>query len=426
MDPVIQIQNLSKMYRLGVISTGTISHDLNRWWYKVRGKEDPYLKIGESNKSNQKSTSGYVWALKDVNLEVGQGEIMGIIGKNGSGKSTLLKILSKVTGPTTGTIKYKGRIGSLLEVGTGFHPELTGRENIFLNGAILGMTKAEIRRKLDEIVDFAGVERYADTPVKRYSSGMKVRLGFAVAAFLEPEILVVDEVLAVGDAEFQKKAIGKMKEVSKGGGRTVLFVSHNMASISNLCSKTILLNQGKIHNIGVTEEIIQDYLNFNKIDESALVERKDREGTAEVIIEEMLFLNKKNKQPISSIISGQSVVIQFSMKKNVIHPVLKSAISIAFYNKNGEHFFNCSSSVLDVFYDFTETNSKVQLVIDKWPTSGGLYTYDLLLGNSVSVLDFIKNAGSVMVESGDYYGHGKISTVRNQAIFIDYYYRKND
>ena len=215
-----------------------------------------------------------------------------------------------------------------------------------------------------------------------------------------------------------------MKEVSRGEGRTVLFVSHNMASISNLCSKTILLNQGKIHSIGVTEEIIQDYLNFNKIDESTLVERKDREGTANVIIEEMLFLNKKNKQPISSIISGQSVVIQFRLKKNAIHPVLNSFISIAFYNKNGEHFFNCSSAVLDVFYDFTETNSIVQLVIDKWPTSGGMYTYDLLLSNSVSVLDFIKNAGSVMVESGDYYGHGKISTVRNQAVFIDYYYRK--
>ena len=259
MEPVIQIENISKMYRLGVIGTGTISHDLNRWWHKVRGKEDPYLKIGESNIGNEKSTSEYVWALKDINLEVNKGEVLGIIGKNGAGKSTLLKILSKVTGPTTGSIKYQGRIGSLLEVGTGFHPELTGRENIFLNGAILGMTKSEIRQKLDEIIEFSGVARYVDTPVKRYSSGMKVRLGFAVAAHLEPEILVVDEVLAVGDAEFQKKAIGKMKDVSHREGRTVLFVSHNMASVASLCTKGVVLENGMVKFIGEVDNAVSIY-----------------------------------------------------------------------------------------------------------------------------------------------------------------------
>ncbi|HFE64956.1 MAG TPA: ABC transporter ATP-binding protein, partial [Caldithrix sp.] len=256
MKPIIKIESLSKMYRLGVIGTGTISHDLNRWWHKVRGKEDPYLKIGEANVSGSKSDSGYVWALKDINLEVMPGEVLGIIGKNGAGKSTLLKILSKVTGPTTGSITYRGRIGSLLEVGTGFHRELTGRENIFLNGAILGMTKAEIRSKLDEIVAFAGVERYIDTPVKRYSSGMMVRLGFAVAAHLEPEILVVDEVLAVGDAEFQKKAVGKMQDASKNEGRTILFVSHNMGAIQNLCTRGLVLNNGtSVFNGNVLESI---------------------------------------------------------------------------------------------------------------------------------------------------------------------------
>ncbi len=260
MQPIIKIENLSKMYRLGVIGTGTLSHDLNRWWHKVRGKEDPYLKIGEANVSDSKSHSEYVWALKDINLEVMPGEVLGIIGKNGAGKSTLLKILSRVTGPTTGSISYRGRIGSLLEVGTGFHPELTGRANIFLNGAILGMTKAEIRSKLDEIVDFAGVERYIDTPVKRYSSGMKVRLGFAVAAHLEPEILVVDEVLAVGDAEFQKKAVGKMQDVSHEEGRTILFVSHNMASVKALCSRGIILENGIIKMAGEIDEIISTYL----------------------------------------------------------------------------------------------------------------------------------------------------------------------
>lgn len=259
-ETAIKVVDMSKQYRLGVIGTGTISHDLNRWWARMRGKEDPYLQIGETNDRSLKSTSDYVWALKDINLEVKKGEVLGVIGKNGAGKSTLLKILSKVTGPTTGKIYAKGRIGALLEVGTGFHPELTGRENIFLNGAILGMTKLEIRSKIDEIIDFSGCARYVDTPVKRYSSGMKVRLAFAVAAFLEPEILIVDEVLAVGDAEFQRKAIGKMKDVSEGEGRAVLFVSHNMGSVSQLCSRAILMENGMISMNGGVQEVIDNYL----------------------------------------------------------------------------------------------------------------------------------------------------------------------
>lgn len=257
----IKVEHLSKQYRLGEVGTGTISHDLNRWWHRMRGKEDPYLKIGETNDRTSKGNSEYVWALQDINFEVQQGEVLGIIGKNGAGKSTLLKILSKVTAPTTGAIKAKGRIASLLEVGTGFHPELTGRENIYLNGTILGMTRAEVKAKLDEIVDFAGVERYLDTPVKRYSSGMMVRLGFAVAAHLEPEILIVDEVLAVGDAEFQKKAIGKMQEVSQEGGRTVLFVSHSMNMIQRLCENSALLNNGKIDFIGKSSVVVNKYIN---------------------------------------------------------------------------------------------------------------------------------------------------------------------
>ncbi|MDX1828190.1 MAG: ABC transporter ATP-binding protein [Lutibacter sp.] len=260
-NTILKIENLSKQYRLGTIGTGTISHDLNRWWYKVRGKEDPFLKIGDVNDRATKGTSDYVWALKDINFEVQQGEVLGIIGKNGAGKSTLLKILSKVTSPTTGSIKSRGRIASLLEVGTGFHPELTGRENIFLNGAILGMTKKEINSKLEEIISFAGVERYIDTPVKRYSSGMTVRLAFSVAAHLEPDILVVDEVLAVGDVEFQKKAIGKMQDISKGEGRTVLFVSHNMAAVQNLCTRGIVLENGRVVFKGIIDDAVDMYLN---------------------------------------------------------------------------------------------------------------------------------------------------------------------
>lgn len=262
-NTVIEFNNVGKQYILGMIGTGTLSQDLNRWWARVRGKEDPFLKIGETNDRTKKGDSRFVWALRDINFKVEQGDVVGIVGKNGAGKSTLLKILSRVTSPTTGDIKIRGRIASLLEVGTGFHPEMTGRENIFMNGSIMGMTKTEIKSKFDEIVDFAGVAKYVDTPVKRYSSGMMVRLGFAIAAHLEPEILVVDEVLAVGDAEFQKKAIGKMQDVSKGEGRTVLFVSHNMAAVRSLCTRGIMLKNGIVDFIGDIPSTLNHYLKFD-------------------------------------------------------------------------------------------------------------------------------------------------------------------
>ena len=268
-DIAIRFDHVGKLYKLGLVGTGTLSHDLNRWWKTtILRQEDPYLKIGETNNRSKKGASEYVWALKDITFDVHQGDVVGIIGKNGAGKSTLLKLLSRVTSPTTGAIRARGRIASLLEVGTGFHPELTGRENIYMNGSIMGMTRHEISHKLDEIVDFAGVERYVDTPVKRYSSGMTVRLGFAVAAFLEPEILVVDEVLAVGDAEFQKKAIGKMQDVSKGEGRTVLFVSHNMVSMQRLCKSGILLENGKLKYEGTIGDTIREYLSDNIVQTS--------------------------------------------------------------------------------------------------------------------------------------------------------------
>jgi len=270
---VIQFEDISKQYRLGLVSTRTLSHDLNRWWQTaILRREDPYLKIGETNVRSQKGVSEYVWALRDINLEIKQGEVLGIIGKNGAGKSTLLKILSRITAPTTGIIKAKGCIASLIEIGTGFHPELTGRENIYMNGCILGMTKAEIKRKMDEIVDFAGIERYVDTPVKRYSSGMTVRLGFSVAAHLEPDIMIVDEVLAVGDAEFQKKAIGKMQDVSKGEGRTVLFVSHNMTAVKALCNRGIVLNDGRVQFDGKILNAVDLYLQDDEVKTSEIME----------------------------------------------------------------------------------------------------------------------------------------------------------
>ena len=291
-NTVIEFNNVGKQYILGSIGTGTLSQDINRWWANIRGKEDPYLKIGETNDRTQKGDSRFVWALRDINFQVEQGDVVGIVGKNGAGKSTLLKILSRVTSPTTGDIKIKGRIASLLEVGTGFHPEMTGRENIFMNGSIMGMTKAEIKSKFDEIVDFAGVAKYVDTPVKRYSSGMMVRLGFAIAAHLEPEILVVDEVLAVGDAEFQKKAIGKMKDVSTQGGRTVLFVSHNMDSMLNLCNKGTLLENGKVIYENDIRSTVAEYLSSGKSE----VHYIQNHPNSNVFIKEVSFEGSENQQ----------------------------------------------------------------------------------------------------------------------------------
>jgi len=293
---ILKAENISKQYRLGLVGTDSLVHDLNRFWHRVRGKEDPYLKIGSVNDRSAKATEDYVWALRDINFEVKEGEVLGIIGKNGAGKSTLLKLLSRVTSPSTGTIRSRGRIASLLEVGTGFHPELTGRENIYLNGAILGMTRAEIASKIDEIVDFSGCEMYIDTPTKRYSSGMTVRLAFAVAAHLEPDILVVDEVLAVGDAEFQKKAIGKMQDISSGQGRTVLFVSHNMGSVNRLCSRAMILQNGVMTSIGDTEEMVNQYLkNEHSKSSSTGIYKGNKEEGNPFYLREVRMFNSRNE-----------------------------------------------------------------------------------------------------------------------------------
>ncbi|MFB0911372.1 MAG: ABC transporter ATP-binding protein, partial [Flavobacterium sp.] len=348
-DIILKVENISKQYRLGQVGTGTLSHDLNRWWHQVRGKENPYLKIGDTNDRSTKGESEYVWALQDINFEVERGEVVGIIGKNGAGKSTLLKILSKVTAPTIGSIKSRGRIASLLEVGTGFNPELTGKENIYLNGAILGMTKKEITSKIDEIIDFSGCERYIDTPVKRYSSGMTVRLAFAVAAFLEPEILVIDEVLAVGDAEFQKKAIGKMQNISREGGRTVLFVSHNMAAVKQLCTRGIVLENGKVAFEGGLEEALSRYYMSNYIDSennscgtydfNKHIDKKDKYG----IINAKLYCNGQ----LSDVVyTGSQLMIRLDFFSNreffegEIGIVIKDLDQISYIGINNKHIGN--------------------------------------------------------------------------------------
>ncbi|WP_316806892.1 polysaccharide ABC transporter ATP-binding protein [Pedobacter agri] len=323
----IKAENLSKAYQLGQIGTGTISRDFERWLARLRGKEDPFLKIGERNDQNTKSESNIVWSLQDINFEIEQGEAVGIIGKNGAGKSTLLKILSKVTAPTTGSVSGKGRIASLLEVGTGFHPELSGRENIFLNGAILGMRKKEIKRKLEEIVDFAGVEKYLDTPVKRYSSGMYVRLAFAVAAHLESEILIVDEVLAVGDAEFQKKCLGKMGEVNKAEGRSILFVSHNLNSIKEFCENTILLESGTITKYTDTNTSIKKYLKNNEKIDSVYFE------TEELILKGLELYDKDGKKAVS-FVNGEQIIIKIEIKIKSYNS--NFGFCIALYNDYGD------------------------------------------------------------------------------------------
>ena len=328
----IKAENISKKYRLGEIGTGTLSHDLNRFWHKMRGKEDPYIQIGEANDRRKIGASEYVWALKDINFEIEQGDAVGIIGRNGAGKSTLLKLLSKVTKPTKGNFKIKGRIASLLEIGTGFNPAMTGRENIYLNGAILGMRRKEIKEKFEEIVDFSGVERYIDTPVKRYSSGMYVRLAFAVAAHLESEILLVDEVLSVGDIEFQKKCLGKMDDVSKGEGRTVLFVSHNIGAINQLCSKCIFLNNGIINEIGDADVVISKYLNIIEANK-AIVDLEDltsnRLGNKKVRFQKV-WLTKENSEKDERLFSiGEDIAINFQVKfYNPNEKSVKTAIEL--------------------------------------------------------------------------------------------------
>jgi lipopolysaccharide transport system ATP-binding protein len=340
-DIAIKVEGLGKQYRLGEIGTGTISHDLNRWWARMRGKEDPFAKVGNANDRTFKGDSDYVWSLRDVDFEVKKGEVLGIIGRNGAGKSTLLKILSKVTAPTTGNIKVNGRIASLLEVGTGFHPELTGRENIFLNGAILGMTKIEIRNKFDEIVDFSGVERYIDTPVKRYSSGMYVRLAFAVAAFLEPEILIVDEVLAVGDAEFQKKCLGRMKDVSVNDGRTVLFVSHNMAAVQELCTRGLLLKNGTLFMQSSTKNVIDSYLDSGSSNSSYKPDLEDASRAGQFT--SIRFLNQQGEEK-NIFLSGEQPSIEISYVLN------KSC-----YN------FNVSVSIYDIFESHVYSSADTDL-----------------------------------------------------------------
>jgi len=411
-DIILKVENVSKQYRLGTIGTGTISHDFNRFLARIRGEEDPYLKIGETNDRSSKGKSEYVWALKDINFEVKRGEILGIIGKNGAGKSTLLKILSKVTGPTTGSIKSRGRIASLLEVGTGFHPEMTGKENIFLNGAILGMTKKEISSKLNEIVEFSGCERYIDTPVKRYSSGMKVRLAFAVAAFLEPDILVVDEVLAVGDAEFQKKAIGKMQDISNTDGRTVLFVSHDMAAVKNLCINAIVLDNGEIVLIEKVEKAIKHYIDLGndnrKID---LKNRTDRLGSKETFLFTSLIFN--NGKPV---LSGESLFMSLEYKSELYFDDINIALTIC--KESDEKILTIDTIHQNIKVEILKGKGLVTIRLPKLFLLPGVYRINLWSEYHKSILDKITNCAELRVFENDIFNTGKILNSNKHGIIF--------
>jgi len=414
MPTVISVEHLSKTYRLGQIGTGTFSRDLELWWAKLRGKPNPLLRIGETDHGNRAGEE--LWALRDVSFTVNQGEVLGIIGRNGAGKSTLLKILSRVTAPTSGRIRVKGRIASLLEVGTGFHPELTGRENIYLNGAILGMKRDEITRKFDEIVDFAEVEKFIDTPVKRYSSGMYVRLAFAVAAHLEPEILVVDEVLAVGDAEFQKKCLGKMGDVAKEG-RTVLFVSHNMPSILALCTRCILLQSGTMISSGDASEIVTRYIQHaSRVSSSVqLSHRTDRRGNGKLRFTKIEI--QSSKKIVSHIFSGKPADILLHYQSSELKTLFNVKIAIVFIDSMGNRLFTCSNEFSESFQDAPHMGV-IQCNIDQFPLIPG--EYQLLVWSSVGddMADRIENAASISVEPGNFFGFGKLPNPTRHGLFL--------
>ncbi|MES2812668.1 MAG: ABC transporter ATP-binding protein [Bacteroidota bacterium] len=403
---VIKAEDISKQYRLGLVGTGTVRDDLKRWWYTVRGKEDPFLKIGEANNRATKGESDYVWSLKDINFEINQGDSVGIIGRNGAGKSTLLKILSQVTQPTTGKIYTKGRIASLLEVGTGFHPEMTGRENIYLNGAILGMRKHEITRKLDEIIAFSGVERYIDTPVKRYSSGMYVRLAFAVAAHLESEILIVDEVLAVGDAEFQKKCLGKMNDVSKGEGRTVLFVSHNMAAVKSLCNKGILLQNGELVYQGAIENTLDVYLikdESTRHRHTAIFDANtNRRGSRNI---EFLSANLTNQNNVltDNFSIGDDLNIRFKLKNSSNET--KSEVGIQIKASDDMPIFHIMGRDSNFELNHTDSQEEYEVSIKDIRLFPGIYTVSITSNTTTGhqIFDSIESALTFQIIDGGKY-----------------------
>ena len=418
-NTVIEVQNLSKMYRLGSSGTGTLVSDFNSWTARILGKDDPSIKLGQLNDRTKKPNNEYVFSLKDINFEIKQGDAVGIIGRNGAGKSTLLKILSRITAPTTGVVKMNGRVASLLEVGTGFHPELTGRENIFMNGSIMGMNRHEIKSKFDDIVDFSGCERYIDTPVKRYSSGMHVRLAFAVSAYLEPEILIVDEVLAVGDAEFQKKCLSKMDQVSKNDGRTVLFVSHNMTAIKTLCTKGLLLKNGNLIGDGNIDAII-DLYERDQIDSShtAISAISKREGNGLLRFQNIQFFNLQGKETTHFFV-GEGIQMHVTFKtEEAFFRSAKSTIDIDINDGLNNRVAWLSSSIYKQSIDVDKRSIIFQ--IDKLQLTQGDYNFNLYAANDLGISDWVMNVSRISIMFDDYYRTGKKVPEKQLVMVTDF------
>jgi lipopolysaccharide transport system ATP-binding protein len=418
-NTVIEVQNLSKMYRLGSSGTGTLVSDFNSWTARFLGKEDPRIKLGQLNDRTKKTNNEYVFSLKDINFEIKKGDAVGIIGRNGAGKSTLLKILSRITAPTTGVVKMNGRVASLLEVGTGFHPELTGRENIFMNGSIMGMNRHEIKSKFDDIVDFSGCERYIDTPVKRYSSGMHVRLAFAVSAYLEPEILIVDEVLAVGDAEFQKKCLSKMDQVSKNDGRTVLFVSHNMTAIKTLCTKGLLLKNGNLIGEGNIDAVI-DLYERDQIDSShtAISDIFKRDGNGLLRFQNIQFFNLQGKETTHFFVGeGIQIHVTFNTTEAFFRSA-KSTIDIDINDGLNNRVAWLSSSIYKQSIDADKRSIVFQ--IDKLQLTQGDYNFNLYAANDLGIADWVMNVSRISIMFDDYYRTGKKVPEKQLVMVTDF------
>lgn len=420
-NTVISIENLSKAYQLGKIGTGTLHNDLKVWWARARGKPNPLLGIGLQDFGNRKGET--IWALRDINFKVNRGEVLGVIGRNGAGKSTLLKILASVTAPTSGHVKIKGNIASLLEVGTGFHPDLTGRENIYLNGAILGMRKAEITRKFEEITEFAEIPQFIDTPVKRYSTGMYVRLAFAVAAHLEPDILLVDEVLAVGDAGFQAKCLGKMGDVANLG-RTILFVSHNMGAIKKLCGQAIRIHQGQLIAAGDSQTVVDQYLTDLGTDwgssEIELENHQNRNGTGEAKINKITLVDHNGiKNSIINIGKPFQLIIEVGFNSDV----LKMFIGIGLANQDKIQILNLRSDGQNIFFGPFISGTKKTFIVDipGLPLYPGIYFIEPWIGEygGIRTYDRVHDAMQIVMESTGHYESESISTKGKALMFVD-------
>ena len=420
MQPAIRIEQLSKQYRLGQVGTGTMSHDLNRWWAAIRGREDPYSKVGQVNRRSEEATGQYVWALKDIDFEVPPGETLAIIGANGAGKSTLLKLISRITCPTVGRILARGRIASLLEVGTGMHPEMTARENVYLNGSILGMRHSEIKQRFDDIIDFAGCKMFVDTPVKRFSSGMRVRLGFAVAAFLEPEILIVDEVLAVGDAEFQRRAIAKMQEISRSAGRTILFVSHNMAAIENLCRRAILLREGQVACDLPAADAVKEYLSRD-VEVAATKEFasvQDRRGSGDARFTKVQLYDSTSK-PTDSFRCGEGCQVKLTFEVKI--PRVDLDFGIVISSESGQRIARVQTRI--ACHERPTLGSghhSVTCVIPRLMLVPGVY--QLTFGMSTQsgeMLDLLDREMAFSMLETDYFGTGKVPNAKGGHTLLD-------